>query len=168
MEAWMMDPALNANTKVARWHLSAQKCGFKFLVTQIMGYLTGGPQRYTGKPMDVAHKHLGITAAQWDVFMADATTVFRRFNLNYETQQELNSILNSFKEQCTIATGERVPSDPGPSKPSGDSLYAILGGVYPIAQFVDMLVDSVLRPGSPVYVASDTIDDPRAKRHPPG
>ncbi len=36
---------------VARWHESQQKAGFKFLVTQIMGYQTGGPQKYaTGRP----------------------------------------------------------------------------------------------------------------------
>merc|ERR1719401_703740 len=40
MEAWMADPALNANCKVAKWHESQQTCGFKFLVTQILGYLT--------------------------------------------------------------------------------------------------------------------------------
>merc|ERR1719401_2948057 len=79
MDAWMSDPALNANAKVAKWHDSQQKCGFKFLVTQIMGYLTGGPQRYTGRPMDEAHKHLAITGEQWSSFMADANEVFKRF-----------------------------------------------------------------------------------------
>merc|ERR1712186_278748 len=58
----MADPALNANTKVARRHESQQKFGFKFLVTQVMGYLTGGPQRYTGRPMEEAHKHLAISS----------------------------------------------------------------------------------------------------------
>ena len=62
MEAWMAEPTLNGNTLVTRWHTSQQRAGFKFLVTQILGYLSGGPQRYTGRPMDVAHKHLGITA----------------------------------------------------------------------------------------------------------
>merc|ERR1711912_82201 len=65
METWMANPVLNGNVKVARWHESKQKSGFKFLVTQIMGYLTGGPQRYTGRPMDEAHKHLAITPAEW-------------------------------------------------------------------------------------------------------
>ena len=35
MEAWMADPLLNDNEKVARWHESQQKAGFKFLVTQV-------------------------------------------------------------------------------------------------------------------------------------
>ena len=70
----MADPTLNANTQVARWHESAQRCGFKFLVTQLMGYLCGGPQKYTGRPMDVSHKHLSITPDEWRQFVriADA------------------------------------------------------------------------------------------------
>ena len=42
MDAWMADPTLNANDAVATWHQRAQRCGFKFLVTQLMGYLCGG------------------------------------------------------------------------------------------------------------------------------
>ena len=69
MEAWMADSTLNANGLVATWHESGQKAGFKFLVTQIMGYQTGGPQRYTGRPIDDAHMHLAITPLEWDQFI---------------------------------------------------------------------------------------------------
>ena len=65
MDAWMADPTLNANGRVARWHESAQRCGFKFLVTQLMGYLTGGPQVYTGRDMASSHKHLNISEEEW-------------------------------------------------------------------------------------------------------
>merc|ERR1711959_576508 len=82
MDVWMADATLNANAAVAHWHESQQKFGFKFLVTQLLGYLTGGPQRYTGVPMDVAHKHFGITAAQWDSFTADAGRVFQEFGID--------------------------------------------------------------------------------------
>lgn len=61
MDAWMADDFLNANAKVARWHASAQRPGFKFLVVQIVCSLTGGPQQYTGRAMDEAHKHLNIS-----------------------------------------------------------------------------------------------------------
>merc|ERR1719155_229282 len=86
MDAWMEDPTLNANEAVAKWHESQQKFGFKFLVTQLLGYLTGGPQRYTGVPMDVAHKHLAITAAQWNAFVADSEHIFRELQLDTETR----------------------------------------------------------------------------------
>ena len=65
----MADDKLNANPLVARWHESAQRPGFKFLVVQIVCKLTGGPQIYTGRPMDQAHKHLNISEDEWGVFM---------------------------------------------------------------------------------------------------
>jgi len=150
---------------VARWHQSQQKFGFKFLVTQIFGYLTGGPQRYTGQPMDVAHKHLGITLVQWDSFMACADRVFREFKVDQATQQDLRGILGSLRDQIIVPDGQAVPPDPDLCRkpPSGTSLYAQAGGVYPLAQFVDALVDLAL--------ASSDIGiphDPTFKRTPPG
>merc|ERR1719326_2430238 len=109
MDFWMADSTLNANHMVARWHESQQKYGFKFLVTQIFGYLTGGPQRYTGQPMDVAHKHLGITLVQWDSFMACADRVFREFKVDQATQQDLRGILASLRDQIIVPDGQIVP-----------------------------------------------------------
>jgi hemoglobin len=167
MEVWMANPTLNGNAKVARWHESQQKFGFKFLVTQIMGYLTGGPQRYTGRPMDEAHKHLGITGHHWTAFMADAAQVFREFNLDTDTQQELCGILSTYQSSCVLAPGEQAPADPGRPKLSGNALYHRLGGVYPIAQFVDRLVEAVLGDDR-IEVAYDRLEDPAGRRHPPG
>merc|ERR1711904_742015 len=106
MDRWMENPALNANTKVAKWHESQQKYGFKFLVTQIMGYLTGGPQRYTGQPMDVAHKHLNISEAQWESFMRGVDTVFHEFQIDAVTRKDLREIIASFKSQVIVESGD--------------------------------------------------------------
>merc|ERR1712072_572785 len=111
MDAWMANPALNANAAVAKWHESQQKFGFKFLVTQLLGYLTGGPQRYTGVPMEVAHKHLAITDAQWNSFIADAAVVFQTLGVYVNTQAELLAILSSFHDQCVLPRGQPVPED---------------------------------------------------------
>mmetsp|Transcript_108176 Transcript_108176/g.279749 ORF Transcript_108176/g.279749 Transcript_108176/m.279749 type:complete len:891 (+) Transcript_108176:83-2755(+) len=169
MDKWMSDPELNANARVAKWHESQQTYGFKFLVTQIMGYLTGGPQRYTGRPMEEAHKHLAISGEQWSAFMADASTVFHAFKLDNSTQLELCGILSTYRDSCVLAPGEAAPSDPGLLRPAGNgsTLYQRLGGVYPIAQFVDRLVEKVLV-GDRVHVEHDSLDDPSGKRHPPG
>merc|ERR1712137_1305818 len=169
MDEWMGDAALNANTKVARWHNSNQKCGFKFLVTQIMGYLTGGPQRYTGRPMDEAHKHLEITGAQWDTFMQGACKVFAKFHIDGSTTQELIGILANYKSACVLSPGGTCPADPGLMRATGQgtTLYQRLGGVYPISQFTDRLVDSVLK-GDRIRVDFDRLDDLQGRRHPPG
>ena len=71
MDAWMADPTLNANDRVATWHQRAQRCGFKFLVTQLMGYLCGGPQVYTGLDMAASHKHLAISEEEWGGLLDD-------------------------------------------------------------------------------------------------
>merc|ERR1712048_1265323 len=169
MDAWMANPALNANVAVAKWHESQQKYGFKFLVTQLLGYVTGGPQRYTGQPMETAHKHLAITVGQWQCFIADAGRVFVDLRMDVNTQTELHSILASFKDQCVLKQGEAAPSDPGMcrARPRGGAAYAQLGGVYPIALFVDRLVEKVLR-GDRVQVQWNRLDDAAGTRHPPG
>merc|ERR1719160_1431581 len=170
MDRWMENPALNANTKVAKWHESQQKYGFKFLVTQIMGYLTGGPQRYTGRSMAAAHKHLCITPAQWDIFMQDARDVLTELGVESGAMRDLLGILQSFQADCTVTAGEVAPADPGRPKPAAGSegtLYYRLGGVYPIAQFVDRLVEAVLK-GDKVKVDLENTEDPQSKRHAAG
>jgi len=39
--------------------------GFKYLVTEIVCWTTGGPQKYTGKSMRDSHEHLKITSEEW-------------------------------------------------------------------------------------------------------
>merc|ERR1719282_1052210 len=50
----------------------------------------------------------------------------------------------SMEMDCVVYPGERVPRNPGFARPTGSSLYARLGGIYPIALFVDRLVDALL------------------------
>ena len=111
--------------------------------SQVVGYLTGGPQRYTGQPMAAAHKHLGITPAEWDTFMADAALTMDALRIDAATQAELGHIFAAFRSDCIVEPGHAVPKDPKLCRrpPDGDSVYAHAGGVYPLAQFCDALVD---------------------------
>lgn len=173
MEAWMADPMLNDNAMVARWHTSQQKAGFIFLVTQIMGYMSGGPQRYTGRPMEEAHMHLGIRAAEWQQFMRVADDVFERTAVPIAARREMRDILMGFQQQCVLPPGVVAPPDPGAPRPHPSSVgtsFHRLGGVYPIAQFADRLVDALQQSdaGRAVGVAFDDIDDAAGRRHPPG
>eukprot|EP00933_Yihiella_yeosuensis_P035767 TRINITY_DN2936_c0_g1_i1.p1 TRINITY_DN2936_c0_g1~~TRINITY_DN2936_c0_g1_i1.p1 ORF type:complete len:883 (-),score=227.63 TRINITY_DN2936_c0_g1_i1:6-2654(-) len=165
MDAWMADPVLNANVNVARWHESQQKFGFKFLVTQIFGYLTGGPQRYTGQPMDIAHKHLGISPRQWDSFMSGLDMICRRFNMDAMTHRDIRGIIASFRDQIICQEGEQPPADPGlcRKQPAGTSFYADAGGVYPLAHFVDVLVEKSLQTRN-LKISWESGRNPEAKR----
>ena len=106
MDKWMASKTLNANAMVARWHQSAQRPGFKFLVVQIVCTLTGGPQEYTGRPMDVAHKHLGITHQEWAEFTAVAERVLKDAGVHHRASKELMEIIAGFEDLCTLRDGE--------------------------------------------------------------
>jgi hemoglobin len=140
----MADPVLNANAAVATWHGKAQRCGFKFLVTQLMGKLMGGLQKYTGRDMASSHKHLNIDAEQWSSFMDILGDVCSEFGLPDQDAADITSIILSMMDDCVVADGEVVPPNPGNKAPAGPSLYARVGGVYPIALFTDRLVDAML------------------------
>merc|ERR1719472_96271 len=47
-------------------------------------------------------------------------------------------------DECVVFPGERPRRSPGPVRPGGNHIYARLGGVYPIALFVDRLIDALL------------------------
>merc|ERR1719473_541282 len=144
MDAWMADPVLNANDAVATWHQRAQRCGFKFLVTQLMGYLCGGPQVYTGRDMAASHKHLNIDSDQWVSFMECLQDVCMEFQLPQQDIDDLTAVILSMMDDCVVKDGEVVPPNPGHPTPPGNSLYARMGGAYPIALFADRLIDAML------------------------
>ena len=136
MDKWMAYKTLNSNAMVARWHQSAQRPGFKFLVVQIVCSLTGGPQAYTGRPMDEAHMHLGISTAEWRRFIAIAHETFEVHKVPAAARRELIEIIEGFEHQCVLPPGRAAPPDPGMPRAHPSTLgtaYHRLGGVYPIA-----------------------------------
>ena len=67
----MVDPRLNANPRVNDAHHRVSPAGFKYLVTEMVCWATGGPQKYTGRTMRESHQALMITAAEWQAFLDD-------------------------------------------------------------------------------------------------
>jgi truncated hemoglobin YjbI len=54
----MSDPRLNANSAVNEAHHKVPPAGFKYLVTEMVCWASGGPQKYTGRSMADSHRHL--------------------------------------------------------------------------------------------------------------
>ena len=52
----MVDPCLNANPLVDEAHHKVPPAGFKYLVTEMLCWAAGGPQKYTGKDMESSHQ----------------------------------------------------------------------------------------------------------------
>ena len=91
----MADPRLNANPLVDEAHHKVPPAGFKYLVTEMVGWATGGPQVYTGRSMRDSHQHLKITAGEWDAFMDDFRQTLAKFSVPPAEQAELEAIVQS-------------------------------------------------------------------------
>jgi hemoglobin len=81
----MIDPRLNANPRVDEAHHRVPPAGFKYLVTEMLCWAAGGPQKYTGRAMKESHQHLMITAAEWEAFLDDLQQTLDKFAVPGET-----------------------------------------------------------------------------------
>jgi hemoglobin len=94
----MVDPRLNANPRVDEAHHRVSPPGFKYLVTEMVCWATGGPQRYSGRTMEDAHRHLRITADEWRAFLDDLRQTLDRFDVPARERRELVAIVESTHE----------------------------------------------------------------------
>jgi hemoglobin len=88
----MVDPRLNANPRVDEAHHRVSPPGFKYLVTEMVCWATGGPQKYTGRSMKESHKDLMITAAEWEAFLDDLQQTLDKFAVPQTEQAEIKAI----------------------------------------------------------------------------
>jgi len=100
----MVDPRLNANPLVDEAHHRVPPAGFKYLVTEMVCWATGGPQRYTGKSMADSHAHLKITGEEWEAFLDDFQQTLDKFAVPAEEQAELKAIVNSTRSDIVVAS----------------------------------------------------------------
>ncbi len=102
----MSDPRLNANPLVDEAHHRVPPAGFKYLVTEMVCWASGGPQKYTGKSMADSHVHLKITAKEWEAFLDDVQQALDKFAVPTDEQAELKAIVNSTRSD--IVRGARA------------------------------------------------------------
>jgi hemoglobin len=98
----MTDPRLNANPQVNEAHHRVPPPGFKYLVTEMVCWASGGPQKYTGKSMVESHADLKITAKEWDAFLDDLQQTLDKFAVPAEEQTELKTIVNSTRSDIVV------------------------------------------------------------------
>lgn len=100
----MSNPKLNANPKVDEAHHKVPPAGFKYLVTEMVCWAAGGPQKYTGKTMHDSHAHLDITEPEWQVFLDDFRACLAKFQVPPREQAELFAIVDSTKKDIVVKT----------------------------------------------------------------
>jgi len=91
----MVDPRLNANPLVDEAHHRFPPAGFKYLVTEMLCWAAGGPQRYTGRSMADSHRDLKITPREWDAFIDDVKQTLDKFKVPAAEQAEVRAIVQS-------------------------------------------------------------------------
>jgi hemoglobin len=100
----MADPRLNVNPAVDEAHHKVPPAGFKYLVTEMVCWASGGPQKYTGRSMADSHRHLNITPQEWDAFMDDFQQTVDKFKVPPVEQAELRAIVDSTYGDIVAAT----------------------------------------------------------------
>jgi hemoglobin len=98
----MDDPRLNANPRVDEAHHRVSAAGFKFLVTELVCWASGGPQQYSGRSMLESHQDLRITAVEWDAFMDDLQRTLDKFGVPPTEQAELKAIVASTRADIVV------------------------------------------------------------------
>jgi hemoglobin len=101
----MVDPRLNANPQVNEAHHRVPPAGFKYLVTEMVCWAAGGPQKYTGKSMADSHAHLKITGEEWEAFLDDFQQSLDKFAVPAQQQAELKAIVNSTRADIVVGPG---------------------------------------------------------------
>jgi len=106
----MVDPRLNANPRVDEAHHRVPPAGFKYLVTEMVCWAAGGPQKYTGRSMYESHKEMKITGGEWDAFMDDFQQTLDKFGVPAQEQAELNAIVESTRADIVVEPGAAATS----------------------------------------------------------
>jgi hemoglobin len=98
----MVDPRINANSKVDEAHHRVPPAGFKYLVTEQVCWAAGGPQKYTGRSMRDSHAHLAITAREWEAFLDDLKQTLDKFGVPNPERKELFAIVESTRSDIVV------------------------------------------------------------------
>jgi len=98
----MVDERLNSNPRVDEAHHRVPPVRFKYLVTEMVCWAAGGPQRYTGRSMRDSHQELKITAAEWDAFLDDFQQTLDKFSVPQAEPAELQAIVASTRGDIVV------------------------------------------------------------------
>lgn len=97
IERLLVNDVLNSNPAIKEARDRVPKAGLKYRVTELVCQATGGPQKYSGRSMKDAHKHLNITEKEWDAMVAAFKVTLDKFQVPVKEQNELIAIVATTK-----------------------------------------------------------------------
>src|SRR3989442_9058559 len=85
----MVDPRLNANPLVDEAHHKFPPAGFKYLVTEMVCWASGGPQKDTRRPIAHSHPVLKVTPQEREALLPDLHPTLHKFHVPAPQQARL-------------------------------------------------------------------------------
>jgi hemoglobin len=76
-------------------HHKVAPAGFKYLVTAMLWWASGGPQRYSGRSMEDSHRHRAITLVEWQAFTDDVRATLDKFSVPPAEQADVKALVES-------------------------------------------------------------------------
>ncbi len=107
IERLLVNDVLNANPAIKEARARVPKAGLKYSVTSLVCQVTGGPEKYTGRNMKEAHKHLNITQKEWAAMVADFQKTLDAFKVPEHEQKELIGIVESTKGDIVVGADSK-------------------------------------------------------------
>ena len=95
LERSMRNPVTMANKHVAKAYAEYSPAALKYLVTEMVCDVTGGPQTYTGRTMVDSHDHLHISNDEFDVFAGDLVASMTLFGVPGGLQAEVLAVVET-------------------------------------------------------------------------
>jgi hemoglobin len=120
----MIDPRLNANPRVDEAHHRVSPAGFKYLVTEMVCWATGGPQKYSGRSMKDSHQHLMTTGTDWEAFLDDLQQTLDKFAVPRPSRQRSRP---SSPAQGLISSSKGTWAQRASTRPPNRGVQAKLG-----------------------------------------
>jgi len=93
---------LNQNPAIAAGRKSSLPPYLKFQVAQLVCEVSGGPCKYTGKPMNESHALLNISEREWDVMAKEFKKSLDKFKVPAAEQKELFDIVGKTKADIVV------------------------------------------------------------------
>jgi hemoglobin len=93
----LRNPRTMANQSVAQGYANITAAGIKYLVTEMICDVSGGPQTYSGKSMVDSHSHLDLGEDDWTYFVDDLKESLALFGVPKAEQAELLAVVDTTK-----------------------------------------------------------------------
>jgi hemoglobin len=105
VERIWVNEVLNANPK-NKQAMGIEKPALKYLATELVCQVTGGPQKYTGRPLKEVHAGLNISEKEWTAMSADFKASLDKYKVSQKEQDELFAIVGSTKGDIVTVSDE--------------------------------------------------------------